>query len=140
MNRRTFLASLPLVPPALSSSLRADKARPRELRADVVIVGGGTGGVAAAPAAAPGRAPRVRSVTVRDARGRRDLTLTAPYFLDATELGDLLPLTKTEYVTGAESGKETGEPHAAEAAQPANQQAFTFCFAVDYLAGEDHTT
>src|SRR5438067_9002220 len=56
MNRRTFLASLPLVPPALSPRLRAEKGRPRELRADVVIVGGGTGGVAAALAAARGGA------------------------------------------------------------------------------------
>jgi hypothetical protein len=34
------------------------------------------------------------------------------YLLDATELGDLLPLTGTEYVSGAESVAETGEPHA----------------------------
>ena len=55
------------------------------------------------------------------------------------KLGELLPLTKTEYVTGAESQKETAEPHAPATAQPANHQAFTWCFAVDYLDGEDHT-
>ena len=82
---------------------------------------------------------RVRAVTVRGARSGRDTVLVAPYFLDATELGDLLPLTKTEYVTGAESQKETTEPHAPAQAQPANHQAFTWCFAVDYLDGEDHT-
>ena len=82
---------------------------------------------------------RVRAVTVRGTRSGRDTTLVAPYFLDATELGDLLPLTKTEYVTGAESQKETAEPHAPAQAQPANHQAFTWCFAVDYLDGEDHT-
>jgi hypothetical protein len=81
---------------------------------------------------------RVRAVTVRSARSGRDTVLTAPYFLDATELGDLLPLTRTEYVTGAESQKQTSEPHAPANAQPANQQAFTWCFAVDYLDGEDH--
>ena len=48
-------------------------------------------------------------------------------------------MTKTEYVTGFESRKETGELHAPAEAQPANQQAFTFCFAMDYLDGEDHT-
>ena len=37
---------------------------------------------------------------------------TFEYLLDATELGDLLPLTGTEYVSGAESIAETGEPHA----------------------------
>ena len=31
------------------------------------------------------------------------------------------------------------QPHAPAQAQPANQQAFTWCFAVDYLDGEDHT-
>jgi hypothetical protein len=82
---------------------------------------------------------RVRAVTVRNLRGGREAILKAPYFLDATELGDLLPLTRTEYVTGFESHKETGEPHAPAKAQPGNQQAFTFCFAIDYLPGQDHT-
>ena len=54
-------------------------------------------------------------------------------------MGDLLPLTKTEFVTGAEAQSETGEMHAAPTAQPANSQSFTYCFAVDYLEGEDHT-
>ena len=57
----------------------------------------------------------VRAVSVGDR------TITARYFLDATELGDLLPLTRTEY---------TRDP---------NQQAFTYCFAMDNLEGEDHT-
>src|SRR5207248_11761056 len=81
----------------------------------------------------------VRSVTVRDLHGGRDVVLHAPYFLDATELGELLPLTKTEFVTGFESQADTGEPHAPAAAQPDNQQAFTCCFAIDFLGGEDHT-
>lgn len=34
------------------------------------------------------------------------------YVLDATELGDLLPLTRTEYVVGAESVSQSAEPHA----------------------------
>jgi hypothetical protein len=82
---------------------------------------------------------RVRSVTLRDLRSGRETVLSAPYFLDATELGDVLPLTRTEYVTGFESRKETGEPHAPAEAQPHNHQAFTCCFAVDYVAGEEHT-
>jgi hypothetical protein len=65
--------------------------------------------------------------------------LRAPYFVDATEMGDLLPLTKTEYVTGAESQKETGELHAKPEAQPHNMQAFTVCFPMEYVHGEDHT-
>jgi FAD dependent oxidoreductase len=91
------------------------------------------------PTAADVEGDRIKSITVRDLREGRDLVLIAPYFIDATELGDLLPLTKTEYVVGFESQKETGEPHAPAEAQPANHQAFTYCFAVDYLDGQDHT-
>ena len=58
--------------------------------------------------------------------------------MDATELGDLLPLTKTEYVCGAEGRAATGERHAPEARDPQNQQAFTVCFAMDHLPGESH--
>jgi hypothetical protein len=91
------------------------------------------------PVAAEVNGDRVLSVKVQNLRNDRTRVLTAPYFLDATELGDLLPLTKTEFVTGAESQKDTDEPRAPAAAQPDNQQAFTCCFAMDYLDGEDHT-
>ncbi len=82
---------------------------------------------------------RVEAVRVRSLESGNEVILRAPYFADATELGDLLPLTKTEYVTGAESQKDTGEPHAPAEAAPLNMQAFTCCFAMDYVAGEDHT-
>jgi hypothetical protein len=82
---------------------------------------------------------RVEAVRVRSSESGNELILRAPYFVDATELGDLLPLTKTEYVTGAESQKDTGEPHAPAEAAPQNMQSFTCCFAMDYLRGEDHT-
>lgn len=91
------------------------------------------------PISAETASDRVLAVTVRDLRGGQERTLTAPYFVDATELGDLLPLTHTEYVIGAESQKETGESHAPEVANPGCQQAFTCCFAMDYIEGEDHT-
>ena len=81
----------------------------------------------------------VRAIGVRDRITGLERSLEADYFLDATELGDLLPLTRTEYVTGFEARSQTGEPHAPEAAQPLNMQAFTVCFAMDYAAGEDHT-
>lgn len=82
---------------------------------------------------------RVRAVTVRSTRTGQEVVLLGKYFLDATELGDLLPLTGTEFVTGSESRGETRELHAAEQANPANQQAFTVCFALEYFPGEDHT-
>ncbi|MBM3213404.1 FAD-dependent oxidoreductase [Candidatus Poribacteria bacterium] len=82
---------------------------------------------------------RVRAVTVMHTPTGHPTTIRASYVIDATELGDLLPLTGTEFVTGAESQAETGEPHAPSEAQPDNHQAFTCCFAMDYLPGEDHT-
>jgi hypothetical protein len=66
-------------------------------------------------------------------------TIRAKYFLDATDTGDLLPLTHTPYVTGAEAQSTTGEPQAALTAIPHEVQSFTYCFAVEYCAGEDHT-
>lgn len=68
----------------------------------------------------------------------KSLILSAPYFIDATELGDLLPLTGTEFITGTESQKETRELHAPEKANRDNNQAFTVCFAMDYIPGENH--
>jgi hypothetical protein len=92
-----------------------------------------------APVAADVEGDRVRAVTVRNLETGNLHTIEAEHFLDATDLGALLPLTRTEYVTGFESGKRTGEPHAPAEAQPANMQAFTVCFAVDYVPGEEHT-
>jgi hypothetical protein len=51
---------------------------------------------------------RVKSLTAKSLLSGKEVLLTAPYFVDATELGDLLPLTKTAYVTGTESKAETG--------------------------------
>ncbi len=83
---------------------------------------------------------RVEAVTVRQGRAGVDLVIRAPYVLDATELGDLLPMAGVEHVIGAESQAETGEPHALPGdADPLDQQAFTACFALDHLPGEDHT-
>lgn len=81
----------------------------------------------------------IYSVTVKDKSNNLFQQLKAPYFVDATELGDLLPLTGAEFVTGTESKKETGELHAPEESNSNNVQAFTSCFAMDYVPGENHT-
>ncbi len=91
------------------------------------------------PKSASTKGDRVEAVLVRSLESGREVVLRAPFFVDATETGELLPLTKTEYVTGAESRRDTGEPHAPGQAAPGNMQAFTCCFAMDYLKGEDHT-
>ncbi|GAA2524960.1 FAD-dependent oxidoreductase [Winogradskya humida] len=88
------------------------------------------------PVSAETDGDRVTSVTVH--HHGDELVLTAPYVLDATETGELLPLTGTEHVTGAESRHETGEPSAPEAGDPGNEQAFSVCFAIDHVDG-DHT-
>ena len=81
----------------------------------------------------------VTSVTLADVDSGDRTVLTGRYFLDATDTGDLLPLTGTEYVSGSEAQAETDEPHAAAVADPHNMQAITWCFVVDHLEGEDHT-
>lgn len=80
----------------------------------------------------------VRRVAFRDGSGA-ERVVRAAYFLDATETGELLPMTGTEFVTGAESRAQTGELHAPEQPQPQNHQAFTVCFALGYDPEADHT-
>lgn len=81
----------------------------------------------------------VQSVTLKNLFTNETLEIFANYFIDATELGDLLPMTGTEFVTGSESKTETGEPSSKIDAQPQNSQAFSMCFAMSYHEGEDHT-
>jgi len=81
----------------------------------------------------------VSSISAHSLQNSDEIQLLAPYYIDATELGDLLPLSGTAYVTGTESKTETGEWHAPEIGDPENNQAFTVCFAMDYVKGEDWT-
>lgn len=82
----------------------------------------------------------VRSVTLFNEETGDELTIQADYVLDATELGDLLELGEIEHLIGAESQEQTGELHAVPGdPQPNDQQAITWCFALDYLPDEDHT-
>lgn len=91
------------------------------------------------PVAAELEGDVVRSVTLRNQRDATDTTVTASYVLDATETGDLLPLTGAEHVIGAESQAETSEPHAlSEGANPRDQQAISWCFAFSHHPGENH--
>ncbi|MEQ9459609.1 MAG: FAD-dependent oxidoreductase [Phycisphaeraceae bacterium] len=84
------------------------------------------------PKAADVEGDRVRSVTVYRRRIDADVTVTATMFLDASELGDLLPLAEVEYVTGAEAQSETGEMHAKAKAEPDNEQAITWVAALGW--------
>jgi hypothetical protein len=82
----------------------------------------------------------VRAVTLENILSGEQVVVQAKYVLDATELGDLLELANVEHVIGSESQAQTGEPHALPGEpDPLDQQAVTWCFAVDYLEGEDFT-
>lgn len=89
------------------------------------------------PVAATTDGDRITSVTVRHAGA--DTTISSRYFLDASELGDLLELANVEYVSGRESRAETGEPGAALTADPSDMQGVNWCFAVDHVPGADFT-
>lgn len=91
------------------------------------------------PIAAWTHGDRITGVVVRGSESGRDSLIEAPFFIDATPYGDLLELAGVEHVLGAEARSETGEPHAADQADPRAQQAITVCFAIEHLEGEDHT-
>ena len=91
-----------------------------------------------APVSAETEGDEVRAVGLQDRGNGGNRIVHADFFLDATELGDLLDLAEIEHVTGAESRGQTGELHAPEEAQPDNMQAVTWCFPVEYRHGEDH--
>jgi FAD dependent oxidoreductase len=82
----------------------------------------------------------IAAIRFEDMQTGDQLTITASYILDATEGGDLLPLAGCESVLGAESTIQTGEPHALSGtADPTDQQAITWCAALEWRPGEDHT-
>jgi hypothetical protein len=59
--------------------------------------------------------------------------LRCRFVIDATELGDLLPMLHIPYASGAESRSETGEPHAPADANPENVQDFTYPFVLELM-------
>lgn len=82
---------------------------------------------------------RFEAVTVQS-QDHGTLVLRGAYVIDATELGDLLELGAVEHVIGAESQAQTGEPAALDGeANPMDQQAHSWCFAMSHHPGEDHT-
>ena len=96
------------------------------------------------PVAADCDGDRVKSVTVRGPGGA-ETVIEAGFFLDATEAGDLYPLTGCEHAVGAECRDAYGELHApAEggmgpgSSHPRDQQAVSWCFAMEHRPGEDH--
>ncbi len=81
---------------------------------------------------------KLMAVTIQHSGQRPHLTLSAPWFIDASEQGDVLAMAQLRYVVGAESRHDTGETRAPEHAIPGEIQGFTYCFAVEYCPGEYH--
>lgn len=73
---------------------------------------------------------QVTTVHLEDATGT-SVDVTATVFADATELGDLLPITRTPWVVGSEGWDAYQEPHALPGPpQPRAEQPATWCAAV----------
>lgn len=88
---------------------------------------------------------RVSSVAFRNSASHATLTVHADFVLDATDLGDVIDATDTESLIGAEASHVFGELHgrtdlrAGQDHDPRDQQAFSWCFAIEHRPGEDHT-
>ena len=83
------------------------------------------------PAAAEVDGDRISSVTAVDLEHGSAVRFCPGVVLDATELGDLLPLVGAEYVSGAETVAETREPHAQPTEpKPHCVQSFTYVLGV----------
>lgn len=92
------------------------------------------------PVSAKVNGDNVESVTVKNKETGSLSCINAKFFLDATEIGDLLPMTGTEYRIGAESKSQTGEPHALDGnPEPDNVQGITWCAILSYDPSGDHT-
>ena len=83
---------------------------------------------------------QVLDITAIKLDSGRAVRFAFAYVLDVTELGDVLPLTGTEHVVGAESVSRTNEPHAQpDEAKPYCVQSCTHTFALERRPeGESH--
>ena len=83
---------------------------------------------------------RITQVTAMNLETGRLTRFRPRMVIDATELGDLLPLSGAEYVVGAETVAQTGEPQAQPVEpRPHCVQSFTYTFACERRPeGERH--
>jgi hypothetical protein len=81
---------------------------------------------------------QLTAVEVQNVDSQVITRVTAKVFLDATELGDLMPLAQVPYHMGMESFAQTGEPSAPPEGNSEAIQSFTYTFAVEYCPGENH--
>jgi hypothetical protein len=85
------------------------------------------------------KAGAVKSALAIDLGTGQSIEFVPKLCLDATELGDLLPLSGLAYSTGSDSRAVTGEPHAPEFGDADNVQDFVYPFVVDFKTGTDNS-
>lgn len=95
----------------------------------------GTGKSAASAAAGGREKTRIKSVGAVNLDTGETVEFQPRIVIDATELGDLLPMAGLPYSKGAESKAQTGEAHAPAVADVDNVQDFTYPFVVDFVDG-----
>ncbi len=82
---------------------------------------------------------RVTRVTLRDLADGELVSIEPELILEATETGELYPLANIEHTFGAEYRGAFGEFHGrTDQAEPMDQQALTWCFALEHCPGEEH--
>jgi hypothetical protein len=77
------------------------------------------------------RGPTIESALAWQFDERQVIRFRPRFVLDATEMGDLLPLAKIPYVSGSEPKSQTGEPDAPESPNTTCVQSFTYPFILE---------
>ena len=81
----------------------------------------------------------VSSIQVQDLRTGTITEIRASFILDATDLGDLLPLAMIDHAIGAEHRDVYGELHGrTDRTDPLDQQPISWCFAMGHDPHADH--
>jgi len=120
------------IEPRIAHEVLMEMLRPFEQAGVVTVRTGWT------PTGADVDGDHVRSVTFKDDAGGAH-TVSAGVVLDATELGDLYPMCGIGHAIGAEGKAAFGELHAPDGPDdPIDQQAFSWCFAMEHRPGENH--
>lgn len=78
---------------------------------------------------------KITGAMIKNLKSGIKTKINAVIYIDATELGDLLPLAGIPYRKGAESFTQTHEPSAPQKSMPEACQAFNYLFALEWKPG-----
>lgn len=119
--------------PAIGHQILMDMLAPHIAAGTVTVLTGHE------PVSAETQGDCVSSVTLHTLPDGDEVSIEADLILEATELGDLYPLASIEHGYGAEHRDVFGELHGrADRSDPMDQQAITWCFAMENRPGEHH--